>query len=128
MSNLAERVAALSPEKRELLLQQLNKNRENTSQTRIKPQSRESNAFPLSFAQQRLWFLNQFEPDSAFYNLPRAVRLTGSLNLAALEQSFNEIIRRHEVLRTTFAYADGQPLQLISPALTLTLPVINLSA
>jgi len=127
MSNLAERVAALSPEKRELLLQQLNKNRD-ASQTRIKPQSRESNAFPLSFAQQRLWFLNQFEPDSASYNLPRAVRLTGSLNLAALEQSFNEIIRRHEVLRTTFAYADGQPLQLISPALTLTLPVINLSA
>ena len=127
MSNLAERIAALSPEKRQLLLEQLKQKKGNVSPTQIKPQSRESNTFPLSFAQQRLWVLNQLEPDSASYNLPRAVRLTGNLNLAALEQSFNEIVRRHEALRTTFAYKDGQPQQIISPASTLTLPVIDLS-
>src|SRR4029079_5241535 len=60
---------------------------------------------PLSFAQERLWFLNQLEPESAFYNIPVALRLVGPLNIAALESTLNELNRRHEVLRTTFTPA-----------------------
>lgn len=66
----------------------------------IVPVSRDTN-LPLSFAQQRLWFLNQLEPNSTAYNFPIALRLTGALNVAALEQSINEVMRRHEALRTT---------------------------
>ena len=126
MSNLLEQIAKLSPEKRELLLQRLSKKRGNVSPAAIKPQSRESNCFPLSYAQERLWFLYQLEPDSSAYNLSAAYRLTGLLNPAVLQQSLNEIIRRHEVLRTTFITAQGQPLQCIAPNLTLTLPVVDL--
>ncbi|HEX7317733.1 MAG TPA: amino acid adenylation domain-containing protein [Pyrinomonadaceae bacterium] len=71
---------------------------------------------PLSFAQQRLWFLNQLEPESPFYNLFSAVRLDGELNLNALEQSFAELVRRHESLHTVFADVDGRPVQVIAPA------------
>ncbi|MDF5719753.1 MAG: aminotransferase class III-fold pyridoxal phosphate-dependent enzyme [Rhizonema sp. PD37] len=81
---------------------------------------------PLSFAQQRMWFLNQIDPDSSAYNEPVALRLRGSLNITALEQSFNEIIRRHEVLRTSYATVDRQPVQIIAPILTLTIPVVDL--
>ena len=76
---------------------------------------------PLSFAQQRLWFLNQYEPDSPFYNIPRAVRLIGTLDVGALEQTFTEIVRRHEVLRTTFDAPDGRPRQLVHPPMPLAL-------
>jgi amino acid adenylation domain-containing protein len=81
---------------------------------------------PLSFAQQRLWFLNQLEPNSSAYNMPAAYRLTGQLNITALEQSLNEIIRRHEVLRMTFPAVNGQPSQAITPSITLTLPLTDL--
>jgi amino acid adenylation domain-containing protein len=85
-------------------------------------------ALPLSFAQQRLWFLDQLVPDNPFYNIPSAARLTGQLNMAALAQSLNEVVRRHEALRTTFAAVDGQPVQVIAPTLTVPLPVIDLRA
>ncbi|HEV8167809.1 MAG TPA: amino acid adenylation domain-containing protein, partial [Pyrinomonadaceae bacterium] len=81
-------------------------------------QSREG-ALPLSFAQQRLWFLDQFQPGLGVYNIPAAVRLSGHVNPDALEQSLNAIVSRHEALRTTFAFVDGQPEQLISPSLTI---------
>ncbi|MEH1798872.1 MAG: condensation domain-containing protein [Nostoc sp.] len=91
----------------------------------IVPVPRNTN-LPLSFAQQRLWFLNQLEPNSITYNLPFAVRLTGTLNMPALEQSLNEIVQRHETLRTTFAIVNGQPIQVITPTLTLKLSVVDL--
>jgi amino acid adenylation domain-containing protein len=81
---------------------------------------------PLSYAQQRLWFLDKLVPNNAFYNTPAALRLVGSLNLAALERTFNEIVRRHEALRTTFVTVDGQPVQVIAPTLSLSLPVVDL--
>jgi amino acid adenylation domain-containing protein len=81
---------------------------------------------PLSFAQQRLWFFNQFEPGSPSYNLPRAVALQGKLNIDALAASLNEIIKRHEILRTSFTISDGQPIQIISDYVNLQLPLIDL--
>jgi len=85
-------------------------------------------ALPLSFAQQRLWVLDQVEPGNPAYNIASAVRLTGALNVAALEASLNAIVRRHESLWTTFAAVDGRPVQVIAPALTLAPPVVDLSA
>lgn len=81
---------------------------------------------PLSFAQQRLWFLDQLQPDNPFYNISVVVHLKGVLNVAALEQSFNEIVRRHEALRTAFTSVERKPMQVICPNFTLTLPVVNL--
>ena len=88
--------------------------------------SEEVFVFPASFAQQRLWFLDQLIPGNGIYNVPTVIRLTGSLKLAALEQTFNEIVRRHETLRTTFIVSDGQPLQAIAPSLTIPLSVLDL--
>jgi len=92
----------------------------------IRPVSRDRE-LPLSFAQQRLWFLDQLEPNSPFYNLPEAVRLSGPLDETTLIRSLNEVVRRHEALRTTFPTVNGQPRQVIAPALTLALPVVDLS-
>src|ERR1051325_7984853 len=80
---------------------------------------------PLSFAQQRLWFLHQLEPDSIAYNMPTALRLTGQLNTGALAWTINEIIRRHESLRTTFRLVDNEPVQVIAEQLTIEIPVVE---
>ncbi|MGB9178609.1 MAG: amino acid adenylation domain-containing protein [Pyrinomonadaceae bacterium] len=90
------------------------------------PVSRE-NALPLSFAQQRLWFIHKLEPSSSAYNMPVAVRLKGRLDFAALEQTLSEIIKRHESLRTSFGMSDGQPVQIITPPEEVALPVLDLS-
>src|SRR5690349_10021865 len=82
--------------------------------------------FPLSFAQQRLWFLDRLVPDSPIYNLPVALQFQGKLDFVALEQTINEIVRRHESLRTTFATVDGQPVQVVTPELQLSLRLIDL--
>lgn len=96
-----------------------------THKTAIVPVPRTA-PIPLSFAQQRLWFLQQLEPNNPFYNGQAVIALTGVLKIAALEQSLNEIVRRHEALRTTFPIIEGQPIQAIAPTLSLTLPVIDL--
>ncbi|MEH2097079.1 MAG: amino acid adenylation domain-containing protein [Nostoc sp.] len=103
---------------------QLKENLECHTQT-IVPVTRNQN-LPLSFAQQRLWFLEQFLPNNPLYNLPQTFHLVGQLNLNALEQSINEIIRRHEVLRTTFSFLNGQPVQIIAPTLTVPLHLKDL--
>ena len=91
----------------------------------IKPIAREVE-LPLSFAQQRLWFLDRLDTGMLAYNGATAVHLQGILNVAVLEQCINEIVRRHEVLRTSFPIVEGQPIQAIAPTLTLSLPVIDL--
>ncbi|WP_338045026.1 amino acid adenylation domain-containing protein, partial [Myxococcus vastator] len=85
-------------------------------------------ALPLSFGQQRLWFLHQLEPDSAFYNVPVAVKLSGALDVAALERSFQALVLRHESLRTTFRSEAGVPTQVISPAGMGALELVDLSS
>ncbi|MEG4629128.1 amino acid adenylation domain-containing protein [Microcoleus sp. AR_TQ3_B6] len=91
----------------------------------IVPMGRDGN-LPLSFAQQRLWFLDQLVPNNPFYNVPAALRFTGALNFAALQQTFNEIVRRHEALRTTLAVVSGQPVQRIAAAFHLPINVVDL--
>jgi amino acid adenylation domain-containing protein len=92
----------------------------------IVPAAREGR-LPLSFAQERLWFIDRLEPGSAVYNVPVAWRLGGALDEAALERALGEIVRRHEALRTTFAEVDGSPVQVIAPFGGFTLPVEDLS-
>jgi NRPS condensation-like uncharacterized protein len=82
--------------------------------------------FPLSYAQQRLWLLDRLTPGSALYTIPASLRLTSMLDIPALRRSLNEIVRRHEALRTTFSIQDNQPIQVIAPRLTVDLPVIDL--
>jgi len=81
---------------------------------------------PLSFAQQRLWFLDRLQPGDPAYNIPAAVRLKGAIDLTALERSFQAVIDRHEALRTTFGAVEGRPIQLIIPEPTFALSVIDL--
>jgi amino acid adenylation domain-containing protein len=81
----------------------------------------------LSFAQERLWFLDQLNPHSAVYNVPLAIRLSGHIEAETLERSVNEIVRRHEVLRTTFATVDGQPVPAINPHAQVHLAVKDFS-
>jgi FkbH-like protein len=128
MSELSEHIANLSPAKLELLTRRLKEKSRDGQAAQPIPRRDESGALPpLSFAQQQVWVLDQLEPGSSVFNMPAAVRLKGHLDVAALEQAFGEIIRRHESLRTTFALVEEQPRQIIAPAQTFTLPVVELS-
>jgi amino acid adenylation domain-containing protein len=81
----------------------------------------------LSFSQERAWFIHQLDPDNPAYNIPGGIRLIGGLNLEALERSLLEIVRRHAILRTTFATVDGQPIQFVAPpAQAFHLPIVDL--
>ena len=103
----------LSNEKRKLLEQLLREQGVAEAPSPIRRREGARHEAPLSFAQERLWFLDQLEPGSAFYNVPSSYRLRGDINVAALERSLNEIVRRHEALRTRFQVVAGQPLQII---------------
>ena len=125
--DLAVRIAGLSPEKRALLEFKLKKKGSDASGQETIPRSASRATAPLSFAQQRLWFLAQLEPDSAAYNIHRAIRLSGALNIEALQKSLDAIVARHEVLRTTFAGVDGVPVQVIAASRLVEFEVIDLS-
>ncbi|QDE91211.1 non-ribosomal peptide synthetase [Myxococcus xanthus] len=132
MSDLLKKLASLSPEKREAVLKKLRQQnvvaapKEEARTPGIPRVSREQ-PLPLSFPQRRLWFLDQFEPGTPAYNIPEFVRLTGPLHVPSLERALNEVIRRHEVLRTAFVAKDGEPQQRIRPELLLSLGVLDLS-
>src|SRR5215471_6707642 len=82
---------------------------------------------PASFAQQRLWVLNQLDPGTDAYNLPVVIRLTGSIEIGTLNDCIHEIIRRHEVLRTSFTSRDGEAQQVIVPYLSILMPLVDVS-
>ena len=126
MSDIAKQISGLSAEKRQLLEQYLKTAGLNLSNV-ILPQRRDTNKFPLSFAQQRLWFLDQLEPNSTVYNIPDTQYFEGPINLDALERSLSECIQRHESLRTTFHVVDSEPLQVIAEAQPQKLEVIDLT-
>ncbi|MUG99068.1 amino acid adenylation domain-containing protein, partial [Scytonema sp. UIC 10036] len=88
--------------------------------------SEEVFVFPASFAQQRLWFLDQLIPGNTIYNVPTAIRLKGLLNCTALQQALQEIVRRHETLRTTFEILEREVVQVILPSLSVPLSILNL--
>ncbi|HWS86563.1 MAG TPA: amino acid adenylation domain-containing protein [Pyrinomonadaceae bacterium] len=127
MSNLKVKGAGagLSEAKRKLLAALLSEEGIGLSQS-IPPHPA-AGAAPLSFSQQRLWFIHQVDPHSPVYNIPGAVHLAGRLDVAALERSLGELGRRHEVLRTTFAMQADEPVQIINPPQTFVLPVSDLS-
>ena len=87
---------------------------------------REAFVFPASFAQRRLWFLQQFDPGSSLYNIPVPIRVKTPLNVDVLRQSLQEIVQRHEVLRSTFTTIDGEPVQAVSPTQTINLKIHDL--
>jgi amino acid adenylation domain-containing protein len=115
MSNTHESIAHFASEERRALPVKL-----------LQQESRTRKTFPLSFAQARLWFINQLQPGDAFYNIPMMLRLPGNLDIVALERSLNEIVRRHETLRTAFEIIDGKPVQVVTLSLQLKLPIIDL--
>lgn len=84
--------------------------------------------YPVSSAQQRLWFFEHFDPGTPTYNIPVAIRLSAALNRVTLEHTINEIVRRHSILRTTFSSSDGQPVQTVAQGLRLPCSLVDLSA
>jgi non-ribosomal peptide synthetase component F len=116
----------LSGKKRAILEALLREQGINEGRAERIPRRTEYRPAELSFAQQRLWFFHQLEPESPLYNIPVAVDLSGPLNVAVLQRSLGEIFRRHEALRTTFAVIDGRPVQVINEASVFKLPLSNL--
>jgi natural product biosynthesis luciferase-like monooxygenase protein/FkbM family methyltransferase len=121
-----KRLESLSPAKRALFIRTLQREVARQEEARAIHARPRGGAIPASFAQQRLWFVYQFEPDTLAYNVPAVVRLSGPLDTAALAWSLNEIVRRHEVLRTTFATVAGDAVQVIAPELELKIALHDL--
>ena len=126
MRTLEARIANLSPAKRALLEQHLLAQKRDQHKEQVLSRRAVSGSAPLSYAQQRLWFLAQLDPHSTAYNNTRAYKVSGNLNLPALQQSIDAIIRRHESLRTTFVIQAGEPIQLIQPAQSLPITLVDL--
>ena len=119
---------AFSPNKLALLEKLLRQNGFRAgSAERIAPRAHANHPAPLSFAQQRLWFLQQLDPESHLYNIHLPIKIEGELRVAALEQSINEIVRRHEALRTTFRQIGKEPMQFIKPSFRVELVPIEIS-
>ncbi|MFP5285250.1 MAG: condensation domain-containing protein, partial [Thermoanaerobaculia bacterium] len=127
-TDIARRIAELPLEKRALLFQQLQKQREKEpapAVQRIPRLPRESETYPLSFAQQRLWFLSNFDPDSPEYNIPQAFRIHGELDPEVMQRALREVVRRHETLRTTFRSVEGEPAQVIAQVVDMEVPFVD---
>lgn len=127
MNNIAERLNKLSPAKKQVLLQKLFEQGLTLANIPITP-SQQEGPFPLSFAQQRLWMLDQLEPDLSAYHIPAVVRLTGKVDVPALQEAFNQLVARHDALRTTFALGEaGEPVQIVHRTVRIDLPVTQVS-
>ena len=126
-SELAARRDALSALKQQELERLLNKSIAQEPAARVISPRPSGQPAPLSFAQERLWFLHQLDPESTAYNVCYPLRITGRLNLPALTQAINETLRRHESLRTTFAEVDGKPVQIASAVQELAVPIVDLT-
>lgn len=128
-TDIAQRIATLSSEKRDLLLQHLGQKgtQPTTQRERLEVRRTEEAPIPLSFAQQRLWFLEQMQPGESTYHMPVAFWLEGPLDLPALQRSFQQLQERHEILRTSLPLYQGSPIQDIRPSCSVTLDLTDLS-
>ncbi len=126
MTDVSSRLAGLSPRKRALLLRLLEREGKPAEPRGIPRQPRDQ-PLPLSFAQQRLWLLQQLDPESTAYVFPLGLRLEGALRVAALAAGLSEIRRRHEVLRTVLVERKGRPVQVIQEPRSMPMPVVDLS-
>ena len=126
MSSTTHNKFQLSPRKKAILDALLDKEGMASTEDKI-PRRRESGPVPLSFSQQRLWFFDQFEPASFVYNVLTPVSLRGNLDVSALQEAFNHLVRRHEALRTTFELREGQPVQIIGQQQSIPIRRIDLS-
>jgi amino acid adenylation domain-containing protein len=120
-------VATLSAEDLELLASLLNDEGLEPMQARIVPRKGDLDEIPLSFSQERLWFLDQLDPGSPLYRISANYRILGHLDVGALEQSLNRIVERHAALRTSFPAVDGQPVQAIAVAQQVRLDFVDLT-
>ncbi|WNF06405.1 non-ribosomal peptide synthetase [Brevibacillus borstelensis] len=127
MRDVSHRWEALSPEKKALLELLRKENRQSEHQNNVIQKRPNPNVYPLSYSQQRLWVMDQMEPGSPLYNIPSALRLTGTLDVTALENALTVMLERHEVLRATFTNVDGKPFQTIQPSVPFELPIIDLN-
>ncbi|MEO6191568.1 MAG: amino acid adenylation domain-containing protein, partial [Thermoanaerobaculia bacterium] len=133
MTDLNAALKNLTPRQRDLLLKRLETEgrgaaRPEGERIPSRPRAAGENAFPLSFAQQRLWFLDRIEPGSPLYNIPAAFEMTGPLDTPALEAALREVVRRHEALRTTFADRSEGPVQVIHRRGDLPFAIADLRA
>jgi amino acid adenylation domain-containing protein len=126
MSNIAKRIAALSPEQRKLLELRLKQKQINLETTSSISPRKAGDTLPLSLMQEKLWFGHQLQPNLPLYNESSLFKLTGSLDLVAIKKSINQIIDRHETLRTSFRVVDDITTQIIAPELILSIPIIDL--
>ncbi|MDZ7400721.1 MAG: condensation domain-containing protein, partial [candidate division KSB1 bacterium] len=127
MGDVSKRLAELSPEKRALLMKKLQEKSQQQAKKFAIPRRENQQEYPMSFAQERMWFLYQWDPSSPSYNISAAVRCQGKLNIDILKHSLNEIVRRHEVLRAAFITEDERPKQIVLPDLLVDIPIIDLS-
>lgn len=128
MKELSQQIANLTPEQRILFEKRLKQKGLKHPQLQSIPKRQHSDSLSLSFAQQRLWFIQQLDPNNYSYNVPSSFRLKGKLEVQVLEQTLNEIVKRHETLRTTFGIdATKQPIQIIIPFEPFSLPIIDVT-
>lgn len=117
-----------SAAERDFLRHRLDRTRDRKPQAQTVPRARHDRPLPLSFAQQRMWFLQELAPGNPFYNIPAAVPLDGPIDVAALEAALNAIVERHESLRTVIRRVDGEPRQTVCPHRHIPLELLDLSA
>ncbi len=127
MSSILDRLAQLSPERRRLLQKLLEQEAVATEGTGEIRRRSAGARLPLSFAQQRLWFIDRLDPGTAAYNMPFPLRLRGTLEARVLRRALSEIVRRHEALRTVFADDGGEAVQGVRPAAPVPFPAVDLS-
>nr|QEO73882.1 condensation domain-containing protein [uncultured bacterium] len=120
MATRADRISALPAHLQEALRKRLAGQAQDTI-----PRADRTGPLPLSFSQRRLWFLSEFQPDETEYNSAFALRLTGQLDVDALAAALQELVRRHESMRTTFGEVDGEGVQIVHPAADLPLSIVE---
>ncbi len=126
MSDISKKIADLSPDQRRLLLQRLNVKSATVGYDGIPRVARTSKTFPLSFAQERIWFMEQMEAGTFIHNFPFTFQIEGPLDIEILRRALNKIVQRHETLRTSFQAVDGRPAQSIAEQITFLLPLVDM--